>query len=317
MFSKTRNRAPRSTDTRKPGTAGIVWSAGQPAGEPETTTITRTDAEDKLWRTLHASPTSTAADLAAAAKIGKSTAQKILARWIADHLVTRTTGIAEGTRRAADLWAIDESTTAQQAPAPSDTSLARDTKPTVTAHAEPDTDAAPTTAVSETSSAADVTPTEGDATSPTGTDPTDIEHPDATETDASTVDSQEAIATDTAPQISTVPLVVGPSGPIDQEATTGAAATEPEHRAGAAAKTPSRLAPGALCGMVEDYLRDHPSEEFGPVAVANGLGGKSSGAVSNALDKLVRVGIAVKTKDKPRRFMLSPAEATAPTSPSC
>jgi hypothetical protein len=30
----------------------------------------------------------------------------------------------------------------------------------------------------------------------------------------------------------------------------------------------ARLAPGALRGMVEDYLRDHPSEEFSPTAPA-------------------------------------------------
>ncbi|AHH95720.1 hypothetical protein GCM10010174_38740 [Kutzneria viridogrisea] len=42
------------------------------------------------------------------AKIGKSTAQKILVKWAADGSVTRTAGIVEGGRRAADLWAITE-----------------------------------------------------------------------------------------------------------------------------------------------------------------------------------------------------------------
>ncbi|WP_431879447.1 hypothetical protein [Amycolatopsis sacchari] len=60
--------------------------------------------------------------------------------------------------------------------------------------------------------------------------------------------------------------------------------------------------------MVEDYLRDHPDDEFGPTAIAKALGGKSSGAVSNALDKLVLDGTAMRTKDKPRRFRLAPSE---------
>jgi hypothetical protein len=73
----------------------------------------------------------------------------------------------------------------------------------------------------------------------------------------------------------------------------------------------ARLAPFALRGMVEDHLRNHPGEEFGPVAIAKALGGKSSGAVSNALDKLVAAGTAVKTKERPRRFALAPTEQAA------
>jgi hypothetical protein len=74
-------------------------------------------------------------------------------------------------------------------------------------------------------------------------------------------------------------------------------------------KKAARLAPGALRGMVEDYLCDHPGEQFGFTAIANALGGKSSGAVSNALDKLVEDGVATKTQDKPRRFAIAPIRA--------
>jgi len=68
-----------------------------------------------------------------------------------------------------------------------------------------------------------------------------------------------------------------------------------------------RLAPGALRGQVEDYLRDHAGADFGPVAIAKALGGRSSGAVSNALDRLVAQGIVVRTADTPKRFALSTA----------
>jgi hypothetical protein len=114
------------------------------------------------------------------------------------------------------------------------------------------------------------------------------------------------------------PVDVTPASTEQTEPGEGASATPddaPETASGEEkAEKADRLAPGALRGMVEDHLRDHPGEEFGPTAIANELGGKSSGAVSNALDKLVADGVAVKTQDKPRRFALAPAqhEAAAP-----
>ncbi len=68
-----------------------------------------------------------------------------------------------------------------------------------------------------------------------------------------------------------------------------------------------RLPPGGLHGMVEDFLRAHPNEEFGPGAIAKSLG-RSSGAVSNALERSVTSGLAVLTSPKPKRFQLAPAE---------
>ncbi|GAB3588877.1 hypothetical protein GCM10027445_69910 [Amycolatopsis endophytica] len=206
MSSKNRNRPPRGTDRAAQTDAPAV----------------RTDSEDRLWAALHAHPHSAATELATLAKIGRSTAQKILARWAADGSVTRTPGIAEGGRLAPDSWVITE---------------------------------APLAEVSASAGSA-VT------TEPTGSEP----HPPASEA-----------APETSP------------APDDRQKA-------------------ERLAPGALRGMVEDYLRDHPDDEFGPTAIAKALGGKSSGAVSNALDKLVLDGTAMRTKDKPRRFRLAPSE---------
>lgn len=64
-----------------------------------------------------------------------------------------------------------------------------------------------------------------------------------------------------------------------------------------------RLAPGALRGMVEDYLRDNPGE-FSPNAIGKALD-RSSGAVHNALEKLVESGYAVRTSDKPKKYSLA------------
>jgi hypothetical protein len=75
-----------------------------------------------------------------------------------------------------------------------------------------------------------------------------------------------------------------------------------------AAATPekaSRLGKGALRGMVEDFLRANRGKEFSPNAIGKALG-RSSGAVFNALVKLVGDGYAVQTRDKPKRFALKP-----------
>lgn len=64
-----------------------------------------------------------------------------------------------------------------------------------------------------------------------------------------------------------------------------------------------RLAPGALRGQVEDWLRDHPDQNFGPTEIGRKLL-RSSGAVANALEKLVANGVAVRTSDKPKRYQL-------------
>lgn len=71
-----------------------------------------------------------------------------------------------------------------------------------------------------------------------------------------------------------------------------------------------RLGKGALRGMVEDYLAEHPSEQFSPSAIGKALS-RSSGAVNNALDKLVADGYAVQTQERPKRFAI---KATAPES---
>ncbi|WP_434447692.1 MarR family transcriptional regulator [Lentzea sp. E54] len=63
----------------------------------------------------------------------------------------------------------------------------------------------------------------------------------------------------------------------------------------------ARLGKGALRGMVEDFLAEHASESFSPGAIAKVLS-RSSGAVANAVDKLVADGYAVKVQDAPKRY---------------
>ncbi len=296
MSSKTRTRKTRTTTASTTGSAPTLRSV------PEQTVAAkvRTDTEDKLWEALHAAPNSTAADLSAAAKIGKSTAQKILVKWAADGSVTRTAGIAEGGRRAADLWAITEVDSTQADPTPVDTAAAEDTDTTDTTQAEP---VAP--------DADDSTVTDGDPVEQTETaadgaqDPADSDKADTVEAELVVAEVSDADGADGA-------TTDGDTTTEDGATTDGDTTTED----GATTEKKARLAPGGLRGMVEDYLRDHPGEEFGPTAIANALGGKSSGAVSNALDKLVEGGVAAKTQDKPRRFALAPTEQEAAPAPT-
>lgn len=72
----------------------------------------------------------------------------------------------------------------------------------------------------------------------------------------------------------------------------------------------TRLAPGALRGLVEDYLRDHPDDQFSPSKIGKALD-RSAGAVNNALDKLVQTGYAVQTNDAPKRFAIGPTSDDA------
>jgi hypothetical protein len=287
MSGKTRTRKTRTTA----GTTGTARTL-RPVPEQTVAAQVRTDTEDKLWEALHATPNTTAADLSTAARIGKSTAQKILVKWAADGSVTRTAGIAEGGRRAADLWAITEVDTVHADPAPVDTT-----------HTEPE---APVVAVVPDAPATDdATDDEGDPVEPTDTTPTDTAAEDA----------QDPVETEAADLVQAEPVVAEVSEPAADGAATDVDRPT-EDGADATSEKKARLAPGGLRGMVEDYLRDHPGEQFGPTAIANALGGKSSGAVSNALDKLVEDGVATKTQDKPRRFALAPAEqetAPAPT----
>jgi hypothetical protein len=66
--------------------------------------------------------------------------------------------------------------------------------------------------------------------------------------------------------------------------------------------------PGALRDLVEEHLRTFPDTAFTPHQVGKVLT-RSAGAVANALDKLVSLGVAELATDKPRSYRLAPAPA--------
>ncbi len=63
----------------------------------------------------------------------------------------------------------------------------------------------------------------------------------------------------------------------------------------------ARLGKGELAQMALAHLRSHPGEHS-QTAVAKALDGRSSGAVANALDRLVAAGDAVQTSPTPKRY---------------
>jgi hypothetical protein len=66
--------------------------------------------------------------------------------------------------------------------------------------------------------------------------------------------------------------------------------------------------PGALRDLVEEHLRKFPGAAFTPHQVGKVLT-RSAGAVANALDKLVSLGVAQMVTDKPRTYWLAAAPA--------
>ncbi|SER77187.1 Winged helix DNA-binding domain-containing protein [Lentzea xinjiangensis] len=91
--------------------------------------------------------------------------------------------------------------------------------------------------------------------------------------------------------------------PTDDQQTDQPTDDQPERQS----EKSQRLAPGALRGMVEDYLRDN-SGEFSPNAIGKALN-RSSGAVHNALEKLAESGYIVRTSDKPKKYSLAATTA--------
>ncbi len=100
--------------------------------------------------------------------------------------------------------------------------------------------------------------------------------------------------------------VLTPADVITQAQDTARVGTSParSRRAGVTSRVgdSSAVTPaGGLRGLVADHLAQHSAEDFSPTQVANALG-RSSGAVANALERLVEHGSAVQTSTSPRRY---------------
>jgi hypothetical protein len=62
-----------------------------------------------------------------------------------------------------------------------------------------------------------------------------------------------------------------------------------------------KLGKGGLESLVAEHLAAHPRAEVTPSELGNKLS-RSSGAIGNSLERLVKAGKAVRTSDRPRRY---------------
>lgn len=296
MSAKTTTPTPDSSVT-------ALADADRPGGV-QPATDQAANAGDRLWAALRARPGSTADQLAGEAGIGRSTAAKILARWITDGTVAR---VPTDGKRSASRFTIPAAN-ADTAP---DTG-------TDTATAAGDPHSTPQVGPTSPAPAHDAAPDE--STHPSGADVATPADAVIAATDAETAPAQDETAgteRSTASQDDTA--IADGDGDLSGHARAAGAPThgtvDPagDGAAGTVAALPvrgPRLAPGALHGMVEDYLREHP-EEVGPTTIGRALS-RSTGAVANALERLVTTGYAVRTKDHPKRYALAAAEGDGP-----
>lgn len=286
-------------------------------------------AETKVRDALRDNPGTTVAALAIAAGVGRSTASKILVQWEKEGTVTRTAGKDQ---RAPATWAPqdtsatpqdgtdDHDTTASAAPV-GDVEHAPDEAPADDVSVDPDLGDAPADRAHAETPADHADASNGHAPAPTESASPETTHatPDAPAHASSTDDTpipepvagtEPAMEQGIAPEPAQIAVsdtdrtaaTVTASPAVDP--ATGVSAP-PEGKAQTDAPTVvkgPRLGKGALRGMVEDFLTKHPGVEFGPAAIGKELV-RSSGAVSNALDKLAAEdGPIVKTQGVPRRF---------------
>jgi hypothetical protein len=91
-----------------------------------------------------------------------------------------------------------------------------------------------------------------------------------------------------------------PAEPVPAPGTATATAAAAE--VGESSGRSGRLANGELRALVAAYLAARPAEELTPREIARGLGGRSAGAVGNALAHLTQHGLAELTFPAPRRY---------------
>src|SRR5215831_8939054 len=76
----------------------------------------------------------------------------------------------------------------------------------------------------------------------------------------------------------------------------------------------ARLGPGELRRQVAAYLGEHRDREHTPAEIARALGGRSTGAIGNALKTLVDQGDAAHSGRRPNRYRATDSTASAAAS---
>ncbi|WP_164716122.1 MarR family transcriptional regulator [Streptomyces sp. WAC 06738] len=220
----------------------------------------------------------TAADLARATGLGRSTATRALAYLEQHGLAVRTRGQLEGGRRTPDRWE----------PAPEQA-----TQPHTTEHTEttPEPDPNPALAKEDTE--------QDKADAPLADTAQPVENTAAAATDGH--NATHPTPDGTRPHADGAPA----TSPTPGRPTAAPESDTPPTPAPAA----GRLAPGALREQVLRHLQTHPTEEFTATQISRVIE-RSSGAIANALATLTTKGLAERVTDTPRRYRLTDATET-------
>lgn len=291
--------------------------AAAPTGVDPTGTATRTPKEQQLRAALTATPGSTCKELAMAAGVGQSTAAKILGGWAREGTAAKKTVAAPGHKgRAPERWfpadadaALDAATT--DAGSVSEDDAADDPAQRVDDRVPDDGEGidTPTTAGS---------PVSAEDESPNAASPARVADPAATGADETPTHSDIGGADGWIEPAATDSGATGGGGVDDQAGAVvlpgdGVLAGGPAADAAASASRSGarkRLPSGELRGMVEDFLREHPGESFGPSQIGKVIE-RSSGAIANALVTMHAVGVVERTQDKPLRYRFAADDAPA------
>ncbi len=260
-------------------------------------------AEDKVREALTRHPGSTAAAVAKAAEVGRSTAGKILARWGGDGTAIRTTG--DGPRDP-DTWSLAAPDHDTVSPDADGAETAAATPPSVDDTTEHASDAADNTATEAPATAQDADPDGQKAEDAAATQDAAAEpEPDRTPEAPANATDEEAPAPSDAESTEPPPATEPLADNADEAEPSPSAAPAVSGTTGSVRSDNGRLSKGALRALVEEYLTDHPGESFGPAQIGKDLG-RSGGAVNNACEKLVADGYAIKTCEAPKRFTINP-----------
>ncbi|MEU7487560.1 MarR family transcriptional regulator [Streptomyces sp. NPDC042319] len=235
---------------------------------------------------LSAETRSTVAELALAAGLGRSTTSKALATLEEHGLAVRTPGGHDGPRRTPDRWHC----------APVRGAIGKSGHSSVAAQPEPSTADAPEPGAERTDQ------TDGPA--------------DENRSVNRSAPGDESATTANGPAKSVTPPGV-PSGADAEQGTPKDGAASAPQNGSAGRRTPAqpivlagerkRLAPGALRQMVIDHLQAHPGDAFTATRLSRVIE-KSSGAIANALVKLLKQGLVEQVSEKPRIYQLAGAE---------
>ncbi|MEU8974832.1 helix-turn-helix domain-containing protein [Streptomyces monashensis] len=251
---------------------------------------------------------STAAELALAAGLGRSTTSKALTTLEKHGLAIRTLGGHDGPRRVPDRWratrtpetsSSHDSGTSEPVPTDSEPSTSN------TAESESAFTGCESTPVDATTTESEFTSTDADACvadvsvadTPHNAPHQEDEQPEA---DA----AEDAGARQNRSDDASVAEDTPPAGARSEHPTT--ARLQMAARSG----EKKRLAPGSLRQMVIDYLQAHPGEAFTATKISRVIE-RSSGAIANALVILVRQGVAEQTSDRPRTYRMATPDGNA------